>query len=228
MRVTFRLPPPIIDLIARLYRLDNIELEGLERETGIIDTSQQGGSWERVWEGRYGLFLILHSERRSRNYNQLEADIVERIVEAGMPQENGSIAVVTPHRAQRSLLLTRLEDYYGGPVDIIDTIERLQGGERSTVILSATESDKGYINSNVDFILDLNRSNVAFSRSRDRLIVICSEELINHIPTDFDQYQSTMLWKALRNVCSRLIASIDVQGTRVQIFTFEPPARTNS
>jgi len=223
LRLTFRLPPPLIDLIQRLYRLDDITLQGLDRETEIIDASHEGRSWESLWEGDYGLFLVLHSERESHKYNEFEAEIIEEIIEAGLPREEGSTAIVTPHRAQRSLLKRELDDYYGGPVDIIDTVERLQGGERPTVIMSATVSDRSSISSNVDFILDLNRSNVSFSRSENRLIVVCSEELINYIPADYEQYQSAMLWKALRNVCSRLIANIDVNDRRVQIFTFEPP-----
>lgn len=231
LRFTFRLPPPLVELISRLYRLDNIELQGIPRETGIIDATQAGISWERIWQGNCGLFLVLHSERQSQKYNQLEAEIVHRIVEAGMPQPVDSIAVVTPHRAQRSLLTRRLEEYSGSataPIGIIDTVERLQGDERSTVILSATESDTSYISSNTGFILDLNRSNVAFSRSQDRLVVVCSESLINHIPADYEQYESTILWKALRNVCSRLVATINVQGTNVRIFTFEPPPRASA
>jgi hypothetical protein len=228
LRFTFRLPPPLVELIRRLYRLDDIDLQGLPRTTEIIDATQEGGSWNRIWQGGCGLFLVLHSERQSQKTNQLEAEIIARIVEAGMPLPINSTAVVTPHRAQRSLLKTRLGRYHEGPlapIGIIDTVERLQGGERSIVILSATESDSSYIGSNVGFILDLNRSNVAFSRSRDRLVVVCSETLINHIPADYEQYESTMLWKALRNVCSRLVACMDVQGTTVRIFTFEPPAR---
>jgi hypothetical protein len=225
LRFTFRLPPPLIELISRLYRLDNINLQGLERQIEITDASEEGGSWEKIWDGPYGLFLVLHSERQSQKFNKLEAEIIERIIEAGMPQEDGSIAVVTPHRAQRSLLMAKLQGDYQRSVSVIDTVEHLQGRERPTVILSATESDISYISSNVGFILDLNRSNVAFSRSRDRLIVVCSEELINYIPADYDEYESTMLWKALRSVCSRLIANIELDDHRVQMLTFEPPSR---
>jgi superfamily I DNA and/or RNA helicase len=221
---TFRLPPPLVELISRLYRLDDIVLQGLPREMRIVDASSNGGSWNRIWQGDFGLFLVLHSERQSQRHNRLEAEIIRQIVEARMPHANDSIAVVTPHRAQRNLLKEILHQHYGGPIGIIDTVERLQGGQRPTVILSATESDPCYISSNVGFILDLNRSNVAFSRSEDRLIVVCSEALMNHIPAEYEQYESTMLWKALRNVCSRLVANIDMQGTRVRIFTFEPPA----
>ncbi len=225
---TFRLPPPLVNLIQRLYSLDDIDLQGVPRPTEIIDASKGGNSWNRIWQGNCGVFLVLHSERQSQKNNPLEAEIIKNIIDAGLPLPTDSVAVVTPHRAQRSLLKTRLKEHYeevDAPIGIIDTVERLQGDERSNIILSATESDPSYISSNVAFILDLNRSNVAFSRAKDRLVVVCSETLINHIPADYDQYESTMLWKALRNVCSQLVANIEVQGKKVKIFTFQPPSQ---
>jgi superfamily I DNA and/or RNA helicase len=72
----------------------------------------------------------------------------------------------------------------------------------------------------------LNRSNVAFSRAKDRLIVICSETLLDHIPSDLDQYQSTLLWKSLRELCSTLLGSTSINGHVVSLYTppFEPNA----
>ncbi len=221
---TFRLPPVILELIARLYRMDNIDLEGLPRESEAI-LEEEGGSWEQVWQGETGLYLVLHDERHSRRNNEIEAQIIEQVIEASGELESGSIAIVTPYRAQRTLLQTRLVDYQ---VDMIDTVERLQGGERPTVIVSATVSDPSAISTNVDFILNLNRSNVAFSRAQDRLIVVCSEELMNHIPAEVDQYDSAMLWKSMRNLCSLLIATIEIDGHTVRIFTFRPPVNESA
>jgi hypothetical protein len=213
---TFRLPPLIRDLIARLYRLDDIELDGLPRGAGPA----HGGSWGSVWEGETGLFLVLHGERESRQSNPFEAEIIEEILAAGGEHRNGSIAIITPHRAQRSLLKTRLEAYRG-PVDVIDTVERLQGGERPTIIVSATASDPSSIASSVEFILDLNRSNVAFSRAQDRLIVVCSQSLLDHIPAEVDHYESAMLWKSLRALCSCRVGEMIIGDRTVRIFT--PP-----
>jgi superfamily I DNA and/or RNA helicase len=77
-----------------------------------------------------------------------------------------------------------------GRVGVVDTVERLQGGERDTIIVSATASEPSAIASSADFILDLNRSNVAFSRVRHRLIVVCSATLLDHIPSDIEQYDN--------------------------------------
>jgi len=220
---TFRLPPLIRELIARLYRLDDIALDGLERGVAAPPTTQ--GSWEQVWQGDTGLFLVLHSERQSRQSNETEAAIIEGLLTAAPTLPKASTAVMTPHRAQRSLLKTRLAGY-AAPVDVIDTVERLQGGERKNVIVSATASDPSSIAASVEFILDLNRSNVAFSRAQDRLIVVCSDSLLDHIPAETEHYESAMLWKALRALCSVQVGSGTVHGHYVRILTPPVPSRT--
>ena len=131
-----------------------------------------------------------------------------------------SVAIMTPHRAQRSFLKTRLAAH-SVAVDVIDTVERLQGGERPTVIVSATASDPSAIATNVEFVLDLNRSNVAFSRAQNRLIVVCSDSLLDHIPAEVEHYQSAMLWKSLRAICSRQVGDTSIEGYSVRVFT--PP-----
>lgn len=216
---TFRLPAEIRELIARLYRLDDIELEG--PVLTIPDATLASGlsSWERIWNNHTGLYLVLHNERQSKQSNATEAEIIEEIIAAGGIQDNDSIAIVTPHRAQRTLLKTKLSAHLGNSVGVIDTVERLQGGERPTVIVSATASDPAAISSSAKFILDLNRSNVAFSRTQKRLIVVVSESLLNYIPAEYENYQSTMLWKSLRSICRAEIGNEDVNGHRVRILT---------
>lgn len=216
LRLTFRLPPLIRELIARLYRLDAIELEGLPREPAAAPAAP--GGLEQVWAGDTGLFLVLHSERQSRQSNTLEAELVERILAAGGVLPAGSVAVMTPHRAQRSLLRTRLRPF-AAQADAIDTVERFQGGERPSVIVSATASDPSAISANVEFVLNLNRSNVAFSRARDRLIVVCSDSLLDHIPPEVDHYESALLWKSLRALCTRQVAALTIGPHSVRVLT---------
>jgi len=205
-----------------LCRLDNIELEGVGgRGSGV--RGQNGlrrgtEGWKQVWEEESGLYLVVHEERESKESNEVEARIIERILRAGGALADKSVAIVTPHRAQRALLKQRL-GALAGPVDLIDTVERLQGGERPVVIVSAVASDPSAIASRVEFILDLNRSNVAFSRAKERLIVVCSETLLGHIPTEVEHYESAMLWKSLREVCGEKVGDEVVDGHAVGIFT---------
>ncbi|WP_020607669.1 AAA domain-containing protein [Spirosoma spitsbergense] len=204
---TFRLPSEVVKLISKLYKKDGIELQGRPTRQLPIDWSSLAiATWPRVWYPCEGVFLITHNERLSKKSNEIEVQIIERIMKASTNLGDGSTAIVTPHRAQRALLKKRLESY-NNVIDVIETVEKLQGGERNNIIVSATASDSAAINSYTDFILNLNRANVAFSRPKERLIVVCSEELLNYIPADSEQYETAMLWKELRNHCSTLIAT---------------------
>ncbi len=220
LRLTFRLPPEVLQLIAEIYRQDNIDLVGEDRP---LHDPGDGAlhSWARLWEGETGLYLVLHSESQSKQVNETEALIIESILDAAPAMPESSIAVITPHRAQRSSLRLRLGGH-APALDIIDTVERLQGDERSTVIVSATASDPATIGTNVGFLLDLNRANVAFSRTIDRLIIVCSETLLDHIPVELEHYQSAMLWKSLRPLCQKFLGEMRVGDHRVSIFTPRP------
>lgn len=213
---TFRLPPIIRELIARVYRdLDAIELEGLE--PGAVDPSMQqaAGDWADIWRSREGLILVVHSERGSRQSNALEGEVIAQALAARDQHPPDSIAIITPHRAQRALLRGCLAPY-AAAASIIDTVERLQGGERPTIIVSGTESDPHAIGAAASFILNLNRANVAFSRTQERLIVVCAETLLDHVPVELDDYESALLWKSLRNLCSRTLFEFEVGGHRVR------------
>ena len=147
LNFTFRLPHEIRHLIARVYRDDDIELLGRSATGGIVPGSsvppaEGPEAWQRIWQDGAGLILVLHSERESRRSNEVEARIVHDVLDGCDALEDASIAVMSPHRAQRGLL-TRVLERFAGPVDVIDTVERLQGGERPTVIVSATGQRSG-------------------------------------------------------------------------------------
>ena len=215
LSVTFRLPTLVRELVARLYRLDEIELTGPDRAYHPSPRSADGWGW--IWEQQTGIFLVLHDERESKQSNEVESELIRAILEAGGNLVPGTVGLVTPHRAQRALLRKRLDAFVGDAVDVVDTVEKLQGNERRTIIVSGTASDTAVISSTAEFILGLNRSNVAFSRAQDRLIVVCSETLLNHIAADLEHYQAAMLWKALREVCDHCVVETVVDGHRVRV-----------
>lgn len=223
LRLTFRLPPVVRELIARIYRRDRIELAGLERPASAGLAAGES-PWSEVWRWNVGLFLAVHDEDGSRRSNAVEVSAVEQLLAAAPPLPAGSVAVITPHRAQRSLLVTRLAAHTGpgGAVGVIDTVERLQGGERPTVVVSGTVSDPTAVAANAGFVLNLNRANVAFSRVQDRLVVVCSQALLDHIPAEVEHYESAALWKALRDLCSEFVSEAQVGGHRVRLY--RPPS----
>lgn len=224
LEYTFRLPPVIRALISQLYRsYDDTELEG-ELADAPPDVADNEDPLTSVWEQDTGLFLLTHDERESRVSNPFEADIIEQLLESPAADEldDDSVAVLTPHTAQRSHLQERLEEQLDGPVDVVDTVERLQGGEAENIIVSATASDPTAIGLNEEFLLDLNRSNVAFSRTESRLIVICSQALLNHIPPEVEEYNAAMLWKSLRSICSIQRGQVGIDDHQIRMLVPDP------
>jgi hypothetical protein len=180
-----------------------------------------------VWGDEAGIYLVVHEERGSRWANHFEAAIVERVLALAPPTTAGETAIVTAHRAQRVLLrqiCTERGQYgtEGTPVDIIDTVNRVQGDERDTIIVTPATSDPNAIAETAEFILDPHRANVAFTRSKRRLIVVCARDLLDVVPTSYERYQDAVLWKLLRYLCTRLVDTMMVDGVPVRVYTPEP------
>ncbi|MFN3649324.1 MAG: AAA domain-containing protein [Armatimonadota bacterium] len=221
LRYTFRLPAPIRELLTRLYRRDGLELEGRTDPAGggaPLPTSP----WEALWNAEGGLFLVTHDERNSKQSNPMEAALIQEILAAGERLgrlEPGSVGIVMPHRSQRALLKHGLQQF-DGAVDVLDTVERLQGGERETILVSATASDPTVIAARADFLLNLNRANVAFSRAKRRLIVVCAESLLTHIAPEVEHYEAAVLWKGLRSLCSEPVARVTLGEHRAELWRY--------
>lgn len=101
------------------------------------------------------------------------------------------VGVVTPHRAQRAAVTRLLRETFpdDDPVlieDAVDTVERFQGGERDLILVSFGVGDPDVIESEEEFLLGLNRTNVAISRARAKAVVIVSNELSYHLPEDVE------------------------------------------
>jgi hypothetical protein len=216
-----RLPAEVVDVLKPLYTLDGIDLssakEGVTALAPLV-SAPGSASLDAVWLEQRNVFLLLHQEQESSEVNTLEIELIKRLLEAGQrtgEMRDASVALITPHRAQRATLKRELESW--GPdgqgyVTMMDTVERLQGGEQETIIFSATVSDPMTIAQRAEFILDLKRSNVAFSRPKRRLIVVCSQALLDHIPTEVKHYDAALLWKGLRGLCDYEVACGQEQG----------------
>jgi hypothetical protein len=231
---SYRLPAEVVDVLKPLYALDNITLSSARDTLALapLPRVDPDGSLDAVWTTPRNVFLVLHDEQTSRQINTLEIDLVRELLEGG--QRTGqmaarSVALITPHRAQRASLRRELAGWIAEdevtqdkPITMIDTVERLQGGEQETIIFSATASDPVAIAQNTEFILNLKRSNVAFSRPKKRLIVLCSRTLLDHIPTDVQHYDAALLWKGLRALCAHELVrgERDGIGWRVMVRAF--------
>ncbi|MYA07674.1 MAG: AAA family ATPase [Holophagales bacterium] len=128
------------------------------------------------------------------------------------------LGIVTPHRAQRAQVVqTLLRTFPNCDPELIegavDTVERFQGSERHTIIISFGVGDPDVIRGEERFLLQLERTNVAISRAMAKCIVFLSDEVANHIPEDRRAAETA---HALRGVvdewCDRRITSL-VRGS---------------
>jgi len=111
-----------------------------------------------------------------------------------------AVGVVTPHRAQRSRVISRLRSLFPrDPLDAIsgavDTVERYQGQQRDVIIASYGIGDPDLIEAEDEFLYDLNRFNVLASRARAKVIVFCTTALLEHISNDIKVIEKSRLLK---------------------------------
>jgi superfamily I DNA and/or RNA helicase len=66
----------------------------------------------------------------------------------------------------------------------IDTVEKFQGSQRKFIIVSFGVGDPDIIRQEEEFLLNLNRTNVAISRAEEKILIIISEKLVHHLPDD--------------------------------------------
>jgi len=136
--------------------------------------------------------LIVHDEMESFQSNLTEAAIVNALVRCVPPE---TVGVITPHNAQKGLLKNMLAEGYSETR--IDTVERYQGGEADFIIISSTVSDPDYIRSESDFLLNLNRINVAISRMKKKIVIIASRSIFEFMPQDAKDYDKALLWRGI-------------------------------
>ena len=113
-----------------------------------------------------------------------------------------AVGVVTPHRAQQGLIVSRLLSAFNASGqladairDAVDTVERFQGQQRDIMIASYTLGDPDQIAEEDEFLLSLNRFNVVASRARAKLIVFVSQEVVSHLAHETDILRESKLLK---------------------------------
>jgi len=112
-----------------------------------------------------------------------------------------AIGVVTPHRAQMSKIVARLQQVFpshdaGSIWSAVDTVERFQGQQRDIIIASFGLGDPDLIRLEDEFLYSLNRFNVMASRSRAKLIVFTTRSLIDHLSNDIEILEESRLLKS--------------------------------
>jgi hypothetical protein len=136
------------------------------------------------------------------------------------------LGIVVPHRAQRAALqqsfpeLSIMDATTGLPArSAIDTMERFQGGERTVILVSATESDRAYLLASAGFLLDPRRLTVALSRAKRKMILVASHSIFSLFSTDEETFTNSLLWKnLLLRTCATLLWEGERDGKKVAVW----------
>ena len=183
-----------------------------------------GSEFAKLLDPAQPITAFIYPEGRSSQWNEFEAQTVAALLwmlrghlNASLtadPQAKGSgrhtstsfwekaVGVVTPHRAHKALVVARLQAIFEPLRDdprlireAVNTVERFQGQQRDVMIASFALGDPDAIADEDEFLLSLNRFNVMASRPRAKLIVLASQEVINHLPGDIDVMRDSRLLK---------------------------------
>lgn len=150
--------------------------------------SNESESWlERELSKSRIIFINTNSENSlkvNRHEIKIVVECLDLIQRSKSNMNSNTVGVISPFRAQCSEILKSL-DQSTRKLITVDTVERFQGSERDTIILSLAvncEHDLSLITvsntSNID-----RKFNVAITRASQRLIVIGNANLLSLSPT---------------------------------------------
>lgn len=178
------------------------------------------------------IVVVVHDEASSQVRNPFEQTLIAPILTTlanpdlyGLGPEQG-LGVVVPHRAQRSAMqealphLTLVDPQTGAVTrSSIDTVERFQGGERTAIMVSATESERGYLLASGDFLLDPRRLTVALSRAKRKMMLVAARSVFELFSADEVTFANSQLWKnLLRRTCTVKLWEGERDGVHVEVW----------
>lgn len=196
---SFRLHEQIAEFLrANVYEKDGINFHSRRRDV-IPQLPRLQPFIDAVLNPQFPIVVVEHTEQMSQQFNLVELELTRPLIDAcvrylSLDGKNG-IGIVVPHRAQKALLRAEFPDL--AEVNSIDTVERFQGDERDVIIVTATASDPDYVRNECDFLLNLNRLNVAISRPRKKLIVLASRTVVDFLTSDLEVFEQSAIWKRL-------------------------------
>ncbi len=216
---SFRLHAVMAEFLHQeIYRHDGIQY--FSRRHDVLPRQEYADDFiAAVLHPDYPLVVVVHDEADSQMRNEYEQALITPIIAALSDpaghalQAKEGLGVVVPHRAQRAALQTAFPslsifDDDGVTVrgSAIDTVERFQGGERTVILVSATESNRAYLLAASDFLLDPRRLTVALSRAKRKLILVASRSIFELFSADAETFAHSQLWKNLlrRTCCHRM------------------------
>jgi hypothetical protein len=229
---SFRLHAAMAEFLRReVYRHDGIDYRSAN--TAVLPAHPHADPFvAAVLAPDFPLVVVVHGECGSQVRNPFEQELIAPLVAAladpvtyGLTAEDG-LGVVVPHRAQRAALqqafpqLSVIDPATGLPGrSAIDTVERFQGGERTVVLVGATESDRGYLLASAGFLLDPRRLTVAVSRAKRKMVLVAGGGVFELFSPDEETFANAQLWKnLLADTCTTKLWEGERDGVPVTVW----------
>jgi hypothetical protein len=231
---SFRLHADMAEFLRReVYAQDGINYHSNRRE--VIEARPTGDDFlAAVLAPEHPLVVVVHDEAESQVRNTFEQRLIAPLLELlaladpagyGLDPVSG-LGVVVPHRAQRADLqdkvpaLTVIDPMTGAvTLSAVDTVERFQGGERTVILVGATESDREYLLASSQFLLDPRRLTVALSRAKRKMVLVAARSVFELFSADEETFANSQLWKnLLRRTCTVSLWSGERGGRRVEVW----------
>lgn len=203
---TYRMNNEICEWISGEFYFGQLEPD----ESCSDKTLELSGTASQEWLGETmrpdrSIVWLETQARSTRHYSAEEADIVNQLMSElyRRGHEIGDVGIITPFRRQARLIRHRLQkNSIWDPAEIrevvIDTVERMQGQERSVIILSTAAADPGFLDSIQEFIYLPSRLNVIVSRAKVKVIILAAGSFLE-IDPDHDEVSDALAhWKSLK------------------------------
>lgn len=180
LNVSFRMNGVICDLVSNLFYEGQLKPFNSEKRLKTNLT-------EPLYASAYPIVLY-DSKHKGKQFSKEEAElivtIISKYIASGVAPSD--IAVLAPFRAQCALIRRMLASQDTIPAElrkeiVIDTVDRMQGQEREIIIYSFTSGDPIYMADKQDFLYNPNKLNVAFSRAKNKLILIANESSLREL-----------------------------------------------
>ncbi len=233
-------------LVAHTPRKDLLQIGNLCELIATLPASiPKTDAYEQLLKPERRVAALLHDDSVSSQANELEAGLVAGLafvarhtMAANLDTGNGAVAtpftdntffesgigIVTPHKAQKALVVRRLMDLFPDAdkklvYSAVDTVERFQGGERNLIIVSYGVGDTDIIEGEEEFLLQLERTNVAISRARAKCILLVPKTLAYHLPSDQKAADTSVAFKSyLEEFCThRIQVLVDGVGAKKEV-----------
>ncbi len=167
LKTQFRMPPIIADLVNMFYDGQLMTGENCYMKKPIFLNSNLifiDMKKDKDYAEKQDVF---EDGRKSSPYNKREAEAIQSIIKRLREYYFGRIVIITPYKKQKYILCNSLKSANLNENVWVNTIDAFQGDEENMVIFCTTRSKQP-----TEYFSDSARLNVAFSRSKNTLMIV--------------------------------------------------------